>query len=255
MERLVQLFKEADDESAWVRVPVVNYLRACPLPEAKTHLEELAKIDPKTVDRATKFFALSPAPAPPAEGDPKTETPPKAVVPDAAAASDSPSAVVDVSASTKADADSAVDSLEPNGATSPTTVDASDKDTSAGDDDLSSEPEATGEKRNSSVTHATGPGRIPTTSTLASDSATGANSEAAGAAAKDQAAVPAAAGQGAAGHVAAGQGATGSTSPATTVQTPVVGGVWILLGSAAVGVAVFVLLLTILRGGRGRVTT
>ncbi len=35
MDRLVELFKNSDDESSWVRVPVVNYLRACPLPEAK----------------------------------------------------------------------------------------------------------------------------------------------------------------------------------------------------------------------------
>lgn len=56
MDKLVELFKNADDESSWVRVPVVNYLRACPLPEAQKHLEELAKIDPDSVRRASLFF-------------------------------------------------------------------------------------------------------------------------------------------------------------------------------------------------------
>lgn len=65
MDRLVQLFKEADDESSWVRVPVIKYLKECPLPEAKKHIEELAKIDPKTVQQANSFFPLTGAPAPP----------------------------------------------------------------------------------------------------------------------------------------------------------------------------------------------
>ncbi|MCL6503793.1 MAG: HEAT repeat domain-containing protein [Pirellulales bacterium] len=58
VDRLVALFKEADQKSAWVRVPVVNYLRACPLPEAKERLEELAQIDPDAVRRAQQFFPL-----------------------------------------------------------------------------------------------------------------------------------------------------------------------------------------------------
>jgi hypothetical protein len=56
MDRLVALFKEADQNSSWVRVPVINYLRACPLPEAKVRIEELAKIDPDAVKRASSFF-------------------------------------------------------------------------------------------------------------------------------------------------------------------------------------------------------
>jgi hypothetical protein len=63
MPRLVELFKTADDESSWVRVPVINYLRACPLPEAKTHLDELAKLDPEAVKRAS--FYLPQASVPP----------------------------------------------------------------------------------------------------------------------------------------------------------------------------------------------
>ncbi len=64
MDRLVKLFKEADDESAWVRVPVVNYLRACPLPVARQYIDELAKIDPEAVKRSNQFFSLA-APKPP----------------------------------------------------------------------------------------------------------------------------------------------------------------------------------------------
>jgi hypothetical protein len=56
MPRLVRLFKEAQEANSWVRVPVVNYLRACPLPEAKEHLAELEKIDPAAVKRASSLF-------------------------------------------------------------------------------------------------------------------------------------------------------------------------------------------------------
>lgn len=70
MDRLVTLFKEADKDSAWVRVPVVNYLRACPLPEAKVHLAELAKIDPEAVRRAINWTP-SPGAAASETGTPK----------------------------------------------------------------------------------------------------------------------------------------------------------------------------------------
>jgi len=56
MERLVKMFKEVDEKSNWVRVPVVNYLRACPKPAAKRYIEELKKIDPDAVKRANTFF-------------------------------------------------------------------------------------------------------------------------------------------------------------------------------------------------------
>ena len=59
MPRLVELFKNADEESNWVRVPVVNYLRACPNEEAKTAIEDLKKIDPEAVQRAESFFPFT----------------------------------------------------------------------------------------------------------------------------------------------------------------------------------------------------
>jgi hypothetical protein len=55
MERLVQMFKDADSDSNWLRVPVITYLRACPKPEAKEYIEELRKIDPESVQRADFF--------------------------------------------------------------------------------------------------------------------------------------------------------------------------------------------------------
>ena len=56
IDRLVKLFKEADKESKWVRVPIVRYLQACPLPAAKKHIQQLARIDPGAIKRASIQF-------------------------------------------------------------------------------------------------------------------------------------------------------------------------------------------------------
>ena len=56
MDRLVTLFKEADEKSSWVRVPVINYLRACPDPKAAKCIQQLEKVDPAAVKRARTFF-------------------------------------------------------------------------------------------------------------------------------------------------------------------------------------------------------
>jgi hypothetical protein len=58
IDRMITLFKEADDENSWIRVPVINYLRACPKPEAEKAIAELEKIDPKAVKRAKTFFPI-----------------------------------------------------------------------------------------------------------------------------------------------------------------------------------------------------
>ncbi len=66
MDKLFELYKNADEKTSWVRVPVVNYLRVCPLPKAKELLKECEKIDPQSVKRANTFFptpAAAPAPA------------------------------------------------------------------------------------------------------------------------------------------------------------------------------------------------
>ena len=69
MESLVKLFKESNDETDWVRVPVINFLRACPLPEAKKHLEEIAKTSPEIIKRADSFFPLNGGISPPVSTD------------------------------------------------------------------------------------------------------------------------------------------------------------------------------------------
>ncbi|MDP6469061.1 MAG: hypothetical protein QF918_15035 [Pirellulaceae bacterium] len=91
MDRLVQLFKDADDKTSWVRVPVINYLRACPNPMAKKQIALLEKIDPTAVKRANTFFPFGasgaskattaktkPAETKPAETEPAKTKPAKA---------------------------------------------------------------------------------------------------------------------------------------------------------------------------------
>ena len=58
IEKLTELFKQANDDNNWVRMPVINYLRTCPLPEAKEKLAELEKLDPKAFQRAKVFFPI-----------------------------------------------------------------------------------------------------------------------------------------------------------------------------------------------------
>ncbi len=69
IDKLVELFEKADDSNSWVRVPVINYLRACPLPVAKEKLAYLETIDPKAVQRATTFFPITPSVTEPSSGD------------------------------------------------------------------------------------------------------------------------------------------------------------------------------------------
>ena len=59
MEKLVGMFKEADEDTSWVRVPIASYLRACPKPAAKVHIAALQKIDPQAIERADFFLGLS----------------------------------------------------------------------------------------------------------------------------------------------------------------------------------------------------
>jgi hypothetical protein len=60
VDRMFVLFRDADQDSLWVREPIVNYMRACPLPKAKEYLKEFEKIDAKAVKRASGFFPLGP---------------------------------------------------------------------------------------------------------------------------------------------------------------------------------------------------
>lgn len=57
IDKVVKLFKESEDSQAtWLRIPVFNYLKACPLPEAAIAIEELKQIDPANYKRAMQFF-------------------------------------------------------------------------------------------------------------------------------------------------------------------------------------------------------
>lgn len=58
MDKLVTMFKSADQDSNWQRVPIISYLRACPKPEAKAYIEELKKIDPMAVERADFYLGI-----------------------------------------------------------------------------------------------------------------------------------------------------------------------------------------------------
>jgi len=46
-DRLVEIFKNADDETSWVRESVVRFLMACPEDKAKEKMKELRILDPK----------------------------------------------------------------------------------------------------------------------------------------------------------------------------------------------------------------
>lgn len=81
MPKLIELFENADSDSNWVRVPVINYLRACanaPQPpeegsaesealetrlqlanRAQQAIEELKEIDAEAVERANSFFPFT----------------------------------------------------------------------------------------------------------------------------------------------------------------------------------------------------
>ncbi|MEM6687813.1 MAG: hypothetical protein AAF664_00210 [Planctomycetota bacterium] len=63
IDRLVTMFEEADPQDNFVRVPVVLYLKACPLPKAKEAIEKLTEIDPDSIRRASTFFSI-PTPDP-----------------------------------------------------------------------------------------------------------------------------------------------------------------------------------------------
>jgi hypothetical protein len=76
MDKLFDLYKTANEKNSWVRVPVVNYLRVCPLAKAKELLKECEKIDPAAVKRANTFFPGVPsAPSAPADKSSQAQPP------------------------------------------------------------------------------------------------------------------------------------------------------------------------------------
>ena len=89
VEKLAGIFKAAQADNIFVREPIVNYLRACPLPEAAAAVQELERIDPEACRRAATLAGLAalasqqPAPA----GDGRAGPPPGDAAADAALAS------------------------------------------------------------------------------------------------------------------------------------------------------------------------
>jgi hypothetical protein len=59
LDKLMKLFKQAKKPDDWlIRSPVINFMRACPLPEAEALLAEMEKIDPASVKRAKTHFPI-----------------------------------------------------------------------------------------------------------------------------------------------------------------------------------------------------
>lgn len=69
IDRLVELFEKAEADNIFVREPIVNYLRACPLPQAAAAITKLEAIDPEAVRRAATLAAFSGAVGAPSPGD------------------------------------------------------------------------------------------------------------------------------------------------------------------------------------------
>ncbi|MHB0958409.1 MAG: hypothetical protein ACYC0X_17365 [Pirellulaceae bacterium] len=60
LERLIEMFKSANTKTSYVRMPIINYVRTCPLPAAQQALEEFRQIDPEAVKRSMTFFPTLP---------------------------------------------------------------------------------------------------------------------------------------------------------------------------------------------------
>jgi hypothetical protein len=61
IERLLELYRDAGQTQQYLRVPIVNYLRACPLPEAEAALDVCRQVDPDAYRRASIIFPKIPA--------------------------------------------------------------------------------------------------------------------------------------------------------------------------------------------------
>ena len=92
VDKLAQIFKDAQADNIFVREPIVNYLRACPLPEAAVAVKELEQIDPQACRRAATLAglagAIAAAPVASAEDEPGSGTPPASAPPTDAATVD-----------------------------------------------------------------------------------------------------------------------------------------------------------------------
>ena len=77
IDRVVELFESATEETSLLKPAAVGYLVACPLPSGAKALDRLRAIDPTAVQRAEtsmKLFGVASAPAPPPD-EPDIATP------------------------------------------------------------------------------------------------------------------------------------------------------------------------------------
>lgn len=74
MDRLAKLFHDVDEDTFFIRMAVVKYMRVCPLPGAKEHMAEFNRVDPKVVKRATMAWpGLKPVPSKPVPAESEQE--------------------------------------------------------------------------------------------------------------------------------------------------------------------------------------
>ena len=59
IKKLTTIYIDATPENIFVREPIVNYMKACPLPEAANALVKLREIDPEAVRRAATLAGLA----------------------------------------------------------------------------------------------------------------------------------------------------------------------------------------------------
>ena len=59
IKKLTTIYADATPENIFVREPIVNYMKACPLPEAEVALIKLREIDPEAVRRAATLAGLA----------------------------------------------------------------------------------------------------------------------------------------------------------------------------------------------------
>jgi len=57
--KLTAIYVDATPENIFVREPIVNYMKACPLPAAASALVKLREIDPEAVRRAATLAGLA----------------------------------------------------------------------------------------------------------------------------------------------------------------------------------------------------
>lgn len=64
VQRIEELFQQADESTQFLKVPAINYLRVCPNPEAASALQRCAALDPTAIRRAeTVYPRFTPVPA------------------------------------------------------------------------------------------------------------------------------------------------------------------------------------------------